>query len=224
MRKHLLLFLILFSGTVISQNSFNAGFLPKIVVSKKINEKVKWVNSIESRTFFYENDFLLMHSLVDVSSILSLKTNLGQSFNFGYILRFRNSEIIHRTFQHYNFVNQIASYKVGHRFAFEQFYQYKQQTTFRTRYRISVEKPLNGEKTDIKEFYIKLGNEYLYDFLDLEIRVTPYLGYRVAKRDRIEIGLDYRMGNTIHTPIENDLWLRATWYISLDEKGTNKVY
>ena len=165
----------------------------------------------------YDDDFQLSHSLVDISSIFSLKTDLNQSFNFGYILRFRDSETIHRTFQHYNFVNNFTSLKIGHRFAFEQFYQSKKQTTFRTRYRISAEKPLNGEKVDVKEFYIKLGNEYLYDFddADLEIRLTPYLGFKASNKDRIELGLDYRISNLIRNSTENDLWFRATWYISL---------
>ncbi|PQJ80756.1 DUF2490 domain-containing protein [Polaribacter porphyrae] len=215
MKTYLLIFFFFTSLIVFSQKNFDAGFLPKVVLSKKLSNQIKWVNSLESRTIFYDEEYQFTHSLVDISSILSFKTDLNQSFNFGYILRFRNEETIHRTFQHYNFVNQFSSLKMGQRFAFEQFYQSNKQTTFRTRYRVSFEKPLNGEKTDVKEFYIKLGNEYLYDFEDLEIRLTPYLGYRASKKDRIEFGLDYRIGNTINNPIENDIWFRVTWYISL---------
>jgi len=200
-----------------SQSNFDAGLLPKIVLSKKIDDKTKWVNSIESRAIIYDDELQLSYNLVDISSILSIKTSLNQSFNFGYILRFRDSEIIHRTFQHYNFVNQLNAFKVGHRFAFEQFYQSKRQTTFRTRYRISAEKALNGEKVDVKEFYLKLGNEYLYDFegKDLEVRLTPYLGYKASEKDRIEFGLDYRIGDFINNATENNLWFRVTWYYQL---------
>lgn len=213
-----LLFLVCFSFLKINcQSNFDAGLLPKIVISKKIADKTKWVNSIESRTVMYDDELQLSHTLVDVSSILSYRTSLNQSFNFGYILRFRDSEVIHRTFQHYNFVNQFTALKVGHRFAFEQFYQSKKQTTFRTRYRISAEKALNGEKVDVKEFYLKLGNEYLYDFeaKDLEVRVTPYLGYKASQKDRIEFGLDYRLGNFMNNETENNLWFRVTWYYEL---------
>ncbi|PWG06772.1 DUF2490 domain-containing protein [Polaribacter aquimarinus] len=104
---------------------------------------------------------------------------------------------------------------MGHRFAFEQFYQPKKQTTFRTRYRISTEKPLNGERVDVKEFYIKFANEYLCDFSDFEIRVTQYLGYQASKKDKIEFGLYYRVSDFISNQTENTLWLRTTWYISL---------
>lgn len=218
MKKKITVFIVFFFTClhVKSQSNLDAGFLPKIVLSKKISNKTKWVNSIESRSIFYDDVYQFSHSLIDFSTILSLKTNLNQSFNFGYIIRFRDSKKIHRTFQHYNFVSQFSSVKLAHRFAFEQFYESKQQTTFRTRYRFSLEKALNGEKVDVKEFYIKVGNEYLYDFEDLEIRLTPYLGYQASKKDKIEFGLDYRLSSFVNNATENNFWFRATWYISLN--------
>ncbi|WP_435415473.1 DUF2490 domain-containing protein [Polaribacter aestuariivivens] len=211
----LITFFIGFS--LFGQSDFNLGLLPKVVVGKKLSDQTKWVNSIESRTIIYDEDYQFSHSLVDVSSILSFKINTNQSVNFGYIIRFEDSEIIHRTFQHYNVVSSFSSLKLGHRFAFEQFYQTQKQTTFRTRYRASLEKPLNGERVDVSEFYIKIGNEYLYDFDedDLEIRFTPYLGYQATKKDKVEFGLDYRLSNFLNNETENRLWIRATWYISL---------
>lgn len=204
------------SNLLFAQSNFNTGFLPKIVVSKKLSNKNIWVNSLESRTFILDDNNEFSHSLVDISSIISIKTDFEQSFNFGYILRFRDDKTIHRIFQHYNFVCQLTSIKIAHRIAFEQFYQSKRQTIFRTRYRFTLEKPLSGERVDIKEFYLKLGNELLYDFTDLKIRITPYLGYQISKKDRIEFGLDYRLGEFIKNNTQNDLWFRTTWYISLN--------
>lgn len=215
--KHIFFFSLLFFVAIktYSQQQLDAGFLPKIVISKKLNSKMKWVNSIENRTIIFDDTYQFAYNLIDISSILSFKTSLNQSFNFGYILRFRNTETIHRSFQHYNFVTPLSNVKLGHRLAFEQFYQTKRQTTYRSRYRLSLEKPLNGERVDVKEFYIKMGNEYLYDFEDLEIRLTPYLGYQLSKNDKVEFGLDYRIGEVLHSVTENDLWFRVTWYISL---------
>jgi hypothetical protein len=212
----LLLFFGLFK--ICGQSNFDAGFLPKIVLSHKVSNRINWVNSLESRAIIYDGNYQFSHNLIDVSSILSLKTNLNQSFNFGYIIRFRNAEKIYRTFQHYNFVSQFSSLKLAHRFAFEQFYQSDKQTTFRTRYRVSMEKPLNGERLDIKEFYLKFSNEYLYDFerKDLEIRGSPNLGFKASKKDKIEVGLDYRLSNFINNSTRNNLWFRTTWYISMD--------
>ncbi|WP_159951916.1 DUF2490 domain-containing protein [Polaribacter septentrionalilitoris] len=110
---------------------------------------------------------------------------------------------------------ELKQLKLAHRFAFEQFYQTQKQTTFRTRYRISSEKPLNGERVDVKEFYLKVVNEYLYDFSDLEIRLIPYLGYQASKKDKIEFGLDFSVNSFIKNETENTLWFRTTWYIYL---------
>lgn len=210
-----ILFILFWTKEALCQTDFDSGFLPKVVVAKQLNNKTKWVNSIETRQVIYDEKYQFTHNLVDISSIYSLKTSFNQSFNFGYILRFRDSETIHRTFQHYNFISKFSSLKIAHRIAFEQFYQTKKQTTFRTRYRVSSEKPLNGEKVDVKEFYLKLGNEYLTDFNDLEIRITPYLGYQISKKDKIEFGLDYRINDFITSAAQSNLWFRTTWYISL---------
>jgi len=212
-----IIFLLFLSLSIFSQSDFNAGLLPKIVLTKELSDKTKWVNSIESRTIIYDEESQFSHSLVDVTTMYSLKTNTNQSLNFGYIVRFKDNDVIHRTFQHYNFVGSLLSAKLGHRFAFEQFYQTQKQTTFRTRYRASLEKPLNGERVDVNEFYLKFGNEYLYAFdeQDLEIRFTPYLGFQATKKDKIEFGLDYRLSNFIENQTENKLWIRTSWYISL---------
>lgn len=208
------LFSFLCSFGFFSQESTEFGFLPKIVLSNKIDENSKWVNSIESRTFI-DDSFESSHSLVDVSSIYSKKVSENQSVNLGYILRFRGSEQIHRTFQHFNVLSNLPALKVAHRFAFEQFYQREQETTFRTRYRISLQKPLNGERIDKHEFYLKIGHEYLYDFTDLEVRLTPYLGYQISKKDKLEAGFDYRLGELFAAEQSKNLWFRVTWYISL---------
>lgn len=211
-------FLTLFCFLCISikaQQNLDLGFLPKVVISKKINDNVKWVNSIENRNILYDDEYQLTYNLVDVSSILSFKTNLNQSFNLGYIFRLKDGDAIHRLFQHYNFVNNFTSLKLGHRFAFEQFFQVGEKVDYRVRYRISLEKPLNGERVDVKEFYLKLGNEYLYDFVSPEIRLTPYLGYRVSEKDRLEFGVDYRLSDFTENATQNNFWLRVTWYYNL---------
>lgn len=210
----LALFFLFFKSQ--GQSNFELGFLPKVILSNNLSDKTKWVNSIESRTILYEDEFQLTHNLIDISSIISLKTALNKSFNFGTIIRFRNQEIIYRTFQHLNFINQISSIKIAHRIAFEQFYQPKKQTTFRTRYQINIEKPLNGERVDVKEFYLKIGNEYLYNFENnLEVRFTPNLGFRISKKDRIEMGFDYRVSEFLNNTTSNNLWFRTTWYVTL---------
>ena len=212
-RGLLTIFILFVSLSLSGQSSFESGFLPKVILSKKYNNHIKWIHSIESRTDVFSDSFKIQHHLIDLSSILSVKTDLYQVFNIGYILRIRSNTVIHRTFQHYNIINEFESSQLAHRFAFEQFFEPHIPVYFRGRYRLHYQKPLNGDRIDNREFYFKLGNEYLWDFRsnELEIRLTPYFGYQVSQKDRIEFGLDYR---TLKLN-DNNLWFRTTWYISI---------
>ncbi|OSY87543.1 hypothetical protein WH52_10570 [Tenacibaculum holothuriorum] len=211
----LLLFVSLVSH---AQSNFTGGFLPKINLSTKLSAKTKWVNSIEAREVIYKDNFQFTHNLVDVSTIFSVKTDLNQSINLGYIIRFKEGETIHRFLQHFNVVQQLNGIKLAHRLGMEQFYQSKVSPQYRTRYRATLQKPLSGEKVDDNEWYFKLSNEYLYQFNqeDFEVRLSPYLGYQLSKKEKVELGLDYRLGKLLDTPKKNSLWFRATWYIVID--------
>jgi len=200
-----------------AQSNFYSGILPKVNISSKMSDKIKWVNSIETRTFFYEDQFAVSHSLVDISTILSFRTDVNQYLNGGYILRFKDGEIINRLLQHYNYVQDFSNAKLAHRLGFEQFFS-SSKPQYRTRYRATFQKALDGQKVDVKEWYVKFSNEYLYQFnkKDLEIRISSYFGYQLSKNEKLEFGLDYRLGQILESFQSNNLWLRATWYITID--------
>lgn len=212
-----IVFLFLMVANTFGQSNFDMGFLPKIAVSKKLSDTYKWTNSVETRNIIYDDEYKLKFSLFEFTSLVSYKIDGNHSFNFGYLLRLRNSEAIHRSIQHYNYKHSFNSLKIGHRVGFEQFFQKNKNPTYRARYRASIEKPLFGDSVGVKDWYLKFGNEYLYDFddEDVEIRFAPYLGFRASKRDKIEVGLDYRISNIIHNTTDNDLWFRLSWNISL---------
>ncbi len=211
------LFLLCIPYIVFSQSDVQIGLLPKINISSKINPKLKWVNSFEARETIYDKGFLLKHSLIDISTALGYKTNLNQSATLGYIFRFEKDKIIHRTFQHYNFIQKVNTLKLGHRIGFEQHFPEKETTFFRLRYRITAQKPLNGERVDKKEFYLKIGNEYVWNISseNLEVRFSPYLGYKIDTNNKLEIGTEYRVNNFIEALNKHRFWFRTTWYINL---------
>jgi hypothetical protein len=217
MKKSVVIFLLCGLFNANSQSELNFGWLPKVNLSKKFSSTIKWVNSIESREQIYNKSLQFNHNLVDVSTIVSIKTDIYQSFNVGYILRFREGETVHRFLQHFNAVQNFDNMKLAHRIGMEQFYQENRKPQYRTRYRATIEKPLNGEKVDVNEWYLKVSNEYLYQFneSDFEARISPYLGYQLSKKDKIEIGFDYRLGNVLESVKKNTLWFRTTWYISI---------
>ncbi|MDJ0644355.1 MAG: DUF2490 domain-containing protein [Flavobacteriaceae bacterium] len=197
---------------------FNAGWLPKVNVSTELSETIKWVNSLEARELVYMDDVIFRHNLVDIATIFSVRTSVDQSLNLGYLIRFReNGDVVHRFLQHYNLVSNYNALRLGHRIGFEQFFQNATNSAFRTRYRITFEKALNGAKVDNKEFYLKMGHEYLWNFNedDLEIRFAPFLGYQLTKKNKLEFGVDYRLGNFLNNTSEHRLWFRTTWYLSI---------
>ncbi len=214
--KRPLLFLFLGSYFLFShaQEVNQYGLLPKITTSLKLSDNLKWVNSIESRTIIYDNQWTFSHNLIDVSTLLSMKTASNQSLNLGYLARIRDGKIAHRLIQQYNIVNLADGYRLAHRLGIDQEFQQESSPRFRIRYRILYEKPLEGQKIDLLEFYLKLGVESLYNFKvdDLEFRALPFLGYRLSSKDKIEVGVDYRWEELLDGVRTNKNWIRVTWY------------
>ena len=214
--KRLLLLLFFFSYLLFlnAQEVKQYGILPKITSSLKLSEKLKWVNSVESRTIIFDNQWTFTHNLIDVSTLLSTRIASNQSINLGYLARIRDGKIAHRLIQQYNIVNLADGYRLAHRLGIDQEFQQESSPRFRIRYRIFYEKPLEGQKIDLREFYLKLGVESLYNFKvdDLEFRALPFLGYRLSEKDKIEVGVDYRWEELLAGVRTNKNWIRVTWY------------
>ncbi|CAM1358969.1 conserved exported hypothetical protein [Tenacibaculum litopenaei] len=208
----------LLSTALYAQDTTLSGWLPKVVLTKKINSQLKWVQSVEAREQWYKDDWKLAHRLVDVSTLVSIKSGYNRSVNVGYILRFKAGERIHRTVQHYNIVTGVQHWKLAHRIGFEQFFQSGKRPQYRARYRLGAQRALSGEKLDPKEWYVKLTNEYLYQFnkRDFELRVSPYVGYLINPNNKLEFGVDYRYAHLFEPAQAHSLWFRTTWYITIN--------
>lgn len=217
MRVGIVCFFLLLGMVSYGQSDVSVGWLPKINLSSKLGATTKWVNSIETRELVYKDRIRFLHKLVDVSSLISIKTDINQSLNLGYILRIEDRELVHRLFQQYNIVHNIASFKLGHRIGVEEHFPEKSKPFYRGRYRVSVQKALQGTKLDVHEFYIKFGHECVYHFNDksLEIRFSPYVGYQASKKDKVEVGVEYRANDLLADFNTHRFWFRTTWYISL---------
>lgn len=67
----------------------------------------------------------------------------------------------------------------------------------------------------IQQFTL-ISNEYVYAVqegeTDLEIRITPHLGYSFNKRNKIEFGIDYRFNEFVRSVSDHDIWLNVIWY------------
>ena len=133
--------------------------------------------------------------------------------------RLKDNEFIHRFIQQYTYVKKYSSFRMAHRFSTDQTFVQEAPTEYRFRYRATLEIPLNGKSIDPKEFYLKINNEYLNAFedreYDLEIRFSPLLDLKLNERNKLELGLDYRLDSFLENETRNHFWTSINCYLKL---------
>ena len=220
-----LLGLLCFSG-LSAQNTFQTGALPGINFNKDLGEIYSLNFKIESREQFWGGEvgsdapFNHQYLLTDLTLIGSRQVGLSEKVNFGYMFRLEEGEAIHRTIQQFSFISRLRTFSLGHRLVTDQTFEPEESTVFRLRYRVSAELPLDGDKADPGEFYVKLNNELLQSWQDgskplLEYRFGPFLGYSVDQTHKLEVGLDYRNRSILTEPTRHSYWLSINWFFKL---------
>lgn len=217
--------LLLPFAAVWSQGVYSAGALPQINLNMPLMKDWRLNARVESRQLFSEGQFkenlkiAYRYDLTDITLLASKKTGANNSLGAGYMIRFRNNEIIHRFIQQYSIVKKYDLFRLGHRISTDQTITNNSPVEFRLRYRIGIERALNGKDVDPNEFYFKLNNEYLFSVegreTDLELRLIPSLGYAFNDNNKFEFGIDYRVNNFIASASRNQFWLYLGWFISM---------
>lgn len=213
-------------GQLKAQNRFQTGALPAVNFNKGLNELYSLNFKIESREQFWGGEvgtneaFDHQHLLTDLTLIGSRRVGLSEKVNFGYMLRLEDGETIHRTIQQFTFISRLRAFNLGHRLVTDQTFAPEESTSFRLRYRLSTELPLDGDKADPGEFYLKLNNEFLQSWQQnnkplLEYRFSPFLGYFIDEAHKLEIGLDYRNQSILVEPTRHSFWLSVNWFFKL---------
>lgn len=208
-----------------SQGVYSAGVLPQINLNISLSKDWRLNAKAESRQLFSEGQFkqnfktAYRYDLTDIALIASRKAGANNTLGAGYMIRFRNNEVIHRFIQQYSIVKKYDQFRLGHRISTDQTIRNNNPFQFRLRYRIGVEKALNGKDVDPKEFYFKLNNEYLFSVedseTDLELRLLPAFGYAFTDTNKFEFGIDYRVSEFIPGTSRNQFWLHLSWFISM---------
>lgn len=222
MKYKLIVFLLIFTPTIFSQQSYEIGLLPSINVNAKLKNDWALNFQLQSRQSMLKGDFGndanfdFQYLLSDLSMITSKRIAPSQTLGLGYLLRLRSNGVVgHRVIQQYSYVRRYEMFRLSHRLSADQLFISGQKPEFRYRYRLSSEIPLDGQTVDVGEFYLKLNNEYLFstkaDKSDLEVRLGPYLGYALTDATKFELGVDYRVNSFLHSSASHRFW----WAISL---------
>jgi hypothetical protein len=206
-----------------AQSTYEAGLLPAINLNKKLKNDWSFNSRIESRQLFLtggsNEDRVRQYEyvLTDISLLTAKKVGLNSRIAGGYLVRFEDGETIHRFSQQFTIVQRMSAFRLAHRFLIDQTISPIEKTEFRLRYRVTAEIPLNGKSVDPKEFYLRLNNEFVNSLqdsnYDLEIRLVPLLGYALNTKNKVEIGLDYRIESFLDNSPNQNYWASLNWFI-----------
>lgn len=215
--------LILITALSIYCNA-QGGLLPSININKKL--KRNWTVNFKAESRIINNSdltdegllFIPQHNLTDISVITAKKTGFNTRAAAGYLLRVRNNSIQNRFIQQFFILHQKAGIRLAQRIATDQTFSAEQKPEIRLRYRIVAEIPLSGQTVNAKEFYLKIGNEFLNSYrtsYNLEMRAVPVIGFELNNKNKIETGVDYRISNLINKTPQQQTWFCINWFIEL---------
>jgi hypothetical protein len=222
MKSYLYPLLFLFLG--INANAQNqVGLIPQVITNFKVGDSWKINTKLEGRQLFIQNPYpdKLRESefeRLDAELIATRSLDPLHAIGGGYLIRRADKAFLHRFIQQYAITRKLSSSRMSHRFRTDQTWEKDESLQLRLRYRLSIEKPLNGLELDPGEFYLKLTNEYLGILQDakgnLEIRGLASLGYDLSDSNQIETGIDYRMEKMLDPKITHKLFLSIGLYHS----------
>ncbi len=220
-----ILILLILATTALAQHNYRLGVLPAVNLSVDLGKGWKLNAKAESRQSFVTGqsgegaEAGYDYVLTDLSVVPSRKIGLNNSVAAGYQVRFRDGSVSHRLIQQFTLVRKYEAFRLAHRFAADQTLRKDSDPVYRLRYRLVAEIPMSGTSVDPGEFYLKLGNEYLFEWQKpeeaLEIRVVPLLGYEISDRNKLEFGFDYRVATAFNSRSAGALWLSINWFSAL---------
>lgn len=225
MRRYFLLLLSLGTLPLVGQTPVEMGWLPELTMSYSLNEQWKFSTQLESmqRGWRRTADGLSAdydYVRTDLTLVANYRFRPLASVGTGYLLRFSDGELIHRTLQQVALVERLPNGRIGHRWRTDQTYQAETTTRYRLRYRFSWETALRGQRVDDQEFYLiasweLLGSKQAREY-DLENRLTGSLGYNISNKQQLELGLDHRWDRLLENTTRHRIWWTIGYFIDLN--------
>lgn len=208
-----------------AQDRYVAGTLPQLNVNFSLPKKFRLNTKLESRQLFAErgpnesDNNRFRYERTDLALVLTKKASLNSTLGGGYLIRLEDNQLIHRLIQQANLVNDLSLITVAHRLVLDETFRPDEPVEVRLRYRLSLEKALNGRQIDPNEMYVKVNNEYLGIWApgrtDLEIRGSFALGYNAVKDNKVELGFEYRVNEFDQSSQAHQYWATVSWFINI---------
>ncbi|MCF2502171.1 DUF2490 domain-containing protein [Dyadobacter sp. CY107] len=215
----------LLSFTALCQQTYRAGTTTQFNVNYKVGKALKLNTKFESRQILSQKEMdkspnhRFQYERTDLTLLLTTKLSINNIIGGGYMIRLEDNTYYHRIIQQFNNVRKFEWFSVAHRVLADETFTNHGLSNFRISYRIGIQKPLNGQYIDPKEFYAKVNNDFLgtwsRDESDFEIGILPTLGYTATANNKIELGVDYRVNELRKDSITQQFWVTLGWFISI---------
>jgi hypothetical protein len=160
--------------------------------------------------------------------VVSRKVAERQSFGLGYMLQHIQSSsgfvFAHRVSSQYVYSRNLSNYRYAHRLVFEANFRPQQANNYRLRYRFALELPLSGATVDVHEYYIRTMSELFLTLptpnanADGEARASFFIGNRLTKTQKLELGLDYRISRLAQAERQHQFWLHVAYFAAFSSK------
>ena len=225
MRKYLFLLLSLGTIAIQAQTPVEMGLLPEFTLGYQFNDQWKLNAQLESMQRGWRRtqeglagDYDYVRT--DLTLVANYRIRPLVSAGAGYLLRFSDGALTHRTLQQIALVQRLPNGRIGHRWRTDQTYQTAATTRYRLRYRFSWETALRGQRVDDHEFYLitsweLVGSKQAGDY-GLENRLTGGLGYNINNEQQLEFGLDHRWDRLFEDTSRHRIWWTIGYFIDLN--------
>lgn len=179
--------------------------------------------SFKSRNFIYDNnDLFIKQRHLEIGHFSTFNVSFKSSVSVGLMIRnrdwFEDSENEFRTTIQFNTKKIKDQMRFGHRFRSEQRF-FESSTSYRFRYRLAFDIPLEGEKLNIGETYFVSTTEVLWSLSKkdkplLDNRWSAQIGWLQSKKTKLQLGLEYRLGK-LNIKTDNSLFLLTSAIFNL---------
>lgn len=160
---------------------------------------------------------------LEIRSFLTYAFFNQRKMSFGYMYRgiepFRGKhQFEHRITQQFAFLSNIRAFRLAHRFRAEERI-FENDFVLRLRYRLSYDKPLQGESLDPGELYFVTSNEFVFSFNSSretwQNRISMGIGKLFANNRKLQFSLTYRYSDFLSSTEEEIYQFKTVYYFNL---------